>query len=51
LPCGCAAAASGTASRLTRRVTMDPTVLYHMIVSSYRPPADLLLSVAAERPR
>jgi hypothetical protein len=28
---------------------MDPTVLYHMIVSSYRPPADLLLSVAAEQ--
>ena len=40
-----AKAASGTASRLTRSVTMDPTALYHMVVSSHRPPADLLLSL------
>jgi hypothetical protein len=28
---------------------MDPTALYHMIVSSHRPHTDLLLSMEAER--
>src|SRR5262249_43373862 len=48
-PAGCAAAASSTASRLRMRVTMDPTALYHIVVSSHRPHANLLLSLKAER--
>jgi hypothetical protein len=30
-------------------VTMHPTVLYHIVVSSHRPHADRLLSMEAER--
>jgi hypothetical protein len=30
-------------------VTRHPTALYHIVVSSHRPPADLLLSMEAER--
>jgi hypothetical protein len=40
---------SGAARRLRMRVTMTPTVLYPMIVSSLQPHADLLLSMEAER--
>src|SRR5215471_20880429 len=40
---------SGTASRLTRSVTMDPTVLYHIVISSRQSHADLVLSIEAER--
>src|SRR5215467_16256222 len=40
---------SGTASRLTRSVTMDPTVLYHIVISSRQPHADLVLSIEVER--
>ncbi len=46
---GCAWDASGAASRLRMSVTMHPTALYHMVVSSRQPHADLLLSMEAER--
>src|SRR2546427_12199676 len=36
-------------SRLRVRVMMHPMALHHMVISSHRPPADLLLSVEAER--
>ena len=48
-PTGCASAASGIASRLRMRVTMDQTALYPMVISSHRPHADCLLSMEAER--
>src|SRR5881409_1846136 len=46
---GCASAARGTASRLRMSMTIHPTVLHHMIVSSRQLHADLLLSMEAER--
>src|SRR5881409_2519660 len=45
---GCASAARGTASRLRMSMTIHPTVLHHMIVSSRQLYADLLLSMEAE---
>jgi len=42
---GCATARSGATSILRVSVTRHPTVLYPIIVSSHRPPADLLLSL------
>src|SRR5713226_5974141 len=45
---GCASAARGAASRLRMSMTIHPTVLHHMIVSSRQLHADLLLSMEAE---
>jgi hypothetical protein len=38
-------------SRLSMSVTMHPMVLPHMVLSSSQLPADLLLSMEAERPQ
>jgi hypothetical protein len=48
-PAGCASAASGTASRPRMSVTMHRMTLYHMVVSSGRPYANLLLFMEAEQ--
>ena len=44
----CAWAASGAASILRVRVAMNPTVLYHMVVFSHRPPANHLVQIAED---
>ena len=36
-------------SRIRMSMTMHPAVLYHIVISSRRPHADLLLSMEAER--
>jgi hypothetical protein len=41
--------ACGATSRLSRSMTIPPTVLYHMIVSSHQLHANVLLSMEAER--
>src|SRR5262249_49500294 len=46
---GCAWAASGAVSRLRVSVIRHPTALYHIVLSSRRPHADLLLSMDAEQ--
>jgi hypothetical protein len=46
---GWASAVRGAASRLRMSLTIHPTVLPHMIVSSRQLHADLLLSMEAER--
>jgi len=46
---GWASVASGAARRLRMSVTMHPMTLYHMVVPSRQPHADLLLSIEAER--
>ena len=46
-PSGWAVAACGAVSRLKVSVTMHPTMLHHMVVSSRQPHADLLLSMEA----
>src|SRR5262245_9065455 len=48
-PAGCPAAASGAARILRASVTMNPTVLHRMVVSSRRPHADLLLPYECSR--
>src|SRR2546426_494570 len=45
----CAWDVSGAASRLRTSVTRTPTALYHIILSSHQPHANLLLSMEAER--